>query len=347
MTSYKTESASSEHVDPEEVHAVTASRSSGPPSSVRFRALNVARKSGIVPAFLVVFIVLSIVSRPFLTETNLLQLFNQQSTVLIVAAASTFVIILGGVDLSIGATYALSGVIAARLAGSMDPYLAMAIAVAFGAIVGMINGLVITLLRINALIATLAMSYIVGGVAAIVAGGNVLIVTNPAFQYLGTKFFGPVALMSILAAAVLVVAGLVLSVGTFGRTVFAVGGNEDAAWLSGLRVRRVKIIAYVFSGAAAAFAGVLIASQVGSGEADPSTQLALVFAVLAGVVVGGTSLLGGEGAIWRTCVGVLFLALINDGFVLLSLNPLYEEIVEGVIIIVAVAGDVFAKRTSR
>ncbi len=347
MTSLPTESKTPESDDSVSPTTTISSGLFGSKTLTRVRAVSFARKSGILPVFLIVFIVLAIVSRPFLTETNLLQLFNQQSSVLIVAATSTFVIILGGVDLSIGATFALSGVIAARLAGSMDPYLAMAIAVAFGAVVGVVNGLVITRLRINALIATLAMSYVVGGIAAIVAGGTVLVVSNPAFQLIGTATWGPVMVTSILAAGVLLLAGLALSVGSFGRTIFAVGGNEEAAWLSGLQVSRAKIIAYALSGASAAFAGVLIASEVGSGEADPSTQMALVFAVLAGVVVGGTSLLGGEGAIWRTFVGVMFLALINDGFVLLSLNPVYEQIVEGVIIIVAVAGDVFAKRTSR
>ncbi len=311
------------------------------------RVLDVIRRSGILPAFVVLFVVLTVASRPFFTVTNLLQLFDQQSAVLIVAAASTFVLISGGVDLSIGAIFACSGVVAAKLVGSMDPYLAFLIAVLLGGAIGIVNGLLVTLLRINALIATLAMSYVVGGFATIVAGGTVLIVNNPSFTGLGTNAIGPVKLTSIIAAGVIVVAWLVLSVGTYGRSLFAVGGNEEAAWLSGLKVARVKIIAYALSGASAAFAGILIASRVGSGEADPGAQTALVFTVLAGVVIGGTSLLGGEGAVWKTCVGVLFLALINDGFVLLSLNPVYEEIIEGLIIIAAVGADVLVKRRRR
>jgi ribose transport system permease protein len=303
------------------------------------RAWAIGRQLGILWPFAILFIVLAISSSPFLSQTNLLDLFDQQSTILIVAAATTLVLISGGVDLSIGAVYAISGLIAAKLTSHMDPYAAMGVAVLVGVVIGLVNGLLVTEFRMNALIATLATSYVVAGLATIIGGGTVLIVSNPRFTELGNASVGPVKVTTILALAVIAGTWILLSAGRYGRALFAVGGNEEAARLSGISTARVKIIAYAISGAAAAFAGVLIASRVGSGEADQGTEISLVFVVLAGVVIGGTSLLGGEGSVWRSCVGILFLALINNGFVLLSLNSVYEQIIEGLLIVVAVGSD--------
>lgn len=303
------------------------------------RTWDFTRRAGILVPFVVLFLILAVWSRPFLTTSNLLELFDQQSTILIVAAATTLVLISGGVDLSIGAVYGLSGLAAARLTTYMDPYLAIAVAVALGLAIGLVNGFMVTVGRINALIATLASSYVVSGLATVLAGGTVMVVTDPRFTAIGNASVGPVKLTTILALAVIGVMWLLLSASSYGRALLAVGGNDEAARLSGIRVGSVRMVAYGLSGAAAAFGGVLIASRVGSGEADPDTQTALLFAVLAGVVIGGTSLLGGEGDVWRSCVGVLFLALISNGFVLLSLNSVYEQVIEGLLIVLAVGSD--------
>ncbi len=277
------------------------------------RSLGVLRQAGILIPFAALFVVLSFASTSFLTKANLLDLFDQQSTILIVAVTSTLVMISGGVDLSVGATYAFSGLVAATLTSHMDPYLAMAIAVWPGRGIGIVNGLLVTVAKINALIATLATSYVVAGLATIVAHGTVLIVDDRRFQQLGTGSFGGIRLTSWLALAVIAITSVMLGLSTYGRGLFAVGGNQEAARLSGIRTEIIKIGAYATSGAGAAFGGVLVASRVGSGQADQGVQTSLVFAVLAGIVIGGTSLLGGEGAIWKTCIGVLFLALINNG----------------------------------
>lgn len=303
------------------------------------RAWTITRQAGILVPFIVLFVALAIGSGPFLSSANLLNLFDQQSTFLIVAAASTLVLISGGVDLSIGAVYALSGLVAAKLTAHMDPYLAMGVAVLLGLAIGVVNGLLVTVGRINALIATLASSYAVSGFATIIGGGTVLIISNRSFTGVGNASVGPVKVTTILALIVIAATWVLLSGGAYGRSLFAVGGNEEAARLSGVRTAQVKTIAYALSGAAAAFAGVLIASRVGSGEANQGTETGLVFAVLAGVVIGGTSLLGGEGSVWRSCIGILFLALINNGFVLLSLNSVYEQIIEGLLIVLAVGSD--------
>lgn len=305
------------------------------------RVLATLRQAGIGIPFVALFLVLSLASRPFLTSTNLLSLVDQQSTILIVAVTSTLVLISGGVDLSVGAVYAISGLVAAKLTtqAGLDPYLAIVLAAGVGLLIGLINGLLVTVVRINPLIATLATSYAVAGIATIVAGGTVLIVNDERFKQLGTASAMGIKVTSLVALLVIAITWLLLSASTYGRALFAVGGNEEAARLSGIRTGGVKVATYAISGTGAAFAGVLVASRVGSGQADQATQTSLVFIVLAGIVIGGTSLLGGEGAIWKTCLGVLFLALINNGFVLLSLNSVYQQIATGLLIIVAVGAD--------
>jgi ribose transport system permease protein len=308
--------------------------------SLTDRAVNYARQAGILIPFLALFILLSFSSSSFLTTANLLNLFDQQSTILIVAVTSTLVLIAGGVDLSAGAVYALSGLVAAKLTSSgWDPYLSVAVAVVFGLVIGIVNGLFVTVIHINPLITTLATAYVVSGIATIVAGGTVLIVDDERFMQLGNAAFGQLKVTSILALLVIAATWILLSAATYGRWLFAVGGNEEAARLSGIRVTMVKVAAYAISGAGAAFAGVLVVSRVGSGQADQGAQNSLVFIVLAGIVIGGTSLLGGEGAIWKTCIGIMFLALITNGFVLLSLDSVYQQIAAGALIIIAVGAD--------
>ncbi|ODU06900.1 MAG: hypothetical protein ABS81_03200 [Pseudonocardia sp. SCN 72-86] len=305
------------------------------------------RHTGILIPFVALFIALALSSRSFLTSANLFGLFDQQSTILIVAATSTLVLIAGGVDLSVGAVYAISGLVAAKLTGHVDPYVAIALAVVVGVLIGVVNGLLVTIAKINPLIATLATSYAVAGIATIVAGGTVLIVDDERFTQLGNASALGLKVTSILALAVIAMTWFLLSATTYGRSLFAVGGNEEAARLSGIRTDLVKIAAYATSGAGAAFAGVLVASRVGSGQADQATQTSLVFVVLAAIVIGGTSLLGGDGAIWKTCVGVLFLALINNGFVLLRLDGVYQQIAAGLLIVIAVGSDSWRRARRR
>jgi ribose transport system permease protein len=176
-----------------------------------------------------------------------------------------------------------------------------------------------------------------------VANGTVLIVDDEQFKKLGNDSAFGLQLTSVLALLVIAVTWFALSASVYGRSLFAVGGNEEAARLSGIRTSAVKVATYAISGAGAAFGGVLVASRVGSGQANQGTQTSLVFVVLAGIVIGGTSLLGGDGAVWKTCVGILFLALINNGFVLLSFDGVYQQIAAGVLIVIAVGSDSYRR----
>lgn len=296
------------------------------------------RGAAIVIPFVALFGVLAVASPPFLSTTNLLNIVDQQSTFLIMAAAGTLVLVAGGLDLSVGAVHALAGVTAAQVTITAGPVAGMVAGVAVGLTAGLANGLVVTVFRINALIATLAMSFVVSGVASLVTGGNLIVVLDqPEFATLArTDLLGVRSSTWIMIVVVALFAAL-LALTAFGRYVYAVGGNPEAARLAGVPVRSVRLATFVMSGGAAGLAGVLVASRVLSAQASSGQDIA--FTVLAGIVVGGTSIAGGEGAVWRTVIGILFIALIGNGFNLLGLDPLYRQIALGVLILGAVGLD--------
>jgi ribose transport system permease protein len=300
------------------------------------------RATGIALPFAALFITLSIASSSFLTKVNLLNILDQQAATLIIAAAGTLVLVAGGIDLSVGAVYALAGVTGAELASRTSPALAIVLAVGVGLAVGLVNGLVVTRLRINALIATLAMSFVVSGLGTLITHGNlVVLLEHPEFGDLSrTLIFGVKTSIWITLIAVIVI-GIGLARTTAGRYMYASGGNAAAARLAGVRVDAIRVLTFVVSGGAAGLAGVIDASRVLSAQSSSGDTLA--FTVLAGIVVGGTSILGGEGAVWRTVLGVLFIALIGNGYDLLGLDPLYEQITLGVILLAAVGIDSWAR----
>jgi ribose transport system permease protein len=302
------------------------------------------RGAGILLPFLILFAVLSLTSSSFATKTNLLNILDQQSATLIIAAAGTLVLVAGGLDLSVGATYSFAGVVSAHFALRTNPALAILIGIGAGLLVGLANGLVTTRLRINSLITTLAMSFIVSGCASLVTKGNLLVLFDkPGFgKFARTEFLTIKTSIWLMIAAVLVI-GWLLAATTAGRYMYAAGGNAEAARLAGVRVNAIRTLTFVLSGGAAGLAGVIDTSRVLSAQAGEG-DTSLAFTVLAGIVVGGTSILGGEGAVWRTVVGVLFIALIGNGYILLGLDPLYEQITMGVILLAAVGLDALSRR---
>lgn len=304
------------------------------------------RSVAILIPFLVLFVALSIGSRPFLTPVNLLNILDQQAATLIIAAAGTLVLISGGLDLSVGATYALSAVVAGTVTIQSGPVAGTLAALAVGVAVGLVNGVVSTLLRINSLIVTLAMSFIVAGLASLVTGGNLVVLFDRIdFAAIARTPFLGVRTSIWIMVIVVVIIGILLARTTLGRYLYAAGGNADAARLAGIRVNWVRIFAFTLSGTAAALGGIIDTSRVLSAQASAGT--ALTFTVLAGIVVGGTSILGGEGAVWRTVVGVLFIALVGNGFNLLGVDSLFQQIALGVILLLAVGIDAWSRTLRR
>lgn len=294
------------------------------------------RHYGIVVICAVMFLVLALTSGVFLSPRNLTNIFDQWAVVGIVACAGTFVLISGGFDLSVGAMFALSGVstaLIAQITGSA--VLAVLAGIAAGAVVGLINAFATTVADINPLIATLATALITTGIAIYLSSGQLIAIKNPGLQWLGQGRFLGLTIPGVILILTIAISWIVLSRTTFGYHIFAVGGNAEAARLSGVRVRLVR------GGAMSGLAGVLAASRIGTGQADVGTELPLV--VISAVVVGGTSIYGGEGAIWRTALGVLLFAMIGNGFTLLGVNAQVQMVVQGMILLGAVGLDSYVR----
>jgi ribose transport system permease protein len=315
--------------------------------SAVIRLLGSWRLAGIAIPFLILFIVLSVWSGPFLSTTNLINILDQQCAFLAIAAAGTLVLVAGGLDLSVGAIYGLTAVVSGELAEHHSPFIAIGVALLVGLGVGLVNGMIVAFLKINPLIATLAMSFVIGGVALRVSNNNLIVLS----QNSGFYKFANVQLWSIPSAVwivfvFVVILALLLARTTFGRYVIASGGNAEAARLAGVRVNQIRIITYALSGLAAGLGGVIDTSRLLSAQATGGGPT-LTFTVLAGIVVGGTSIAGGEGSVPRTTIGVLFIALIGNGFNLLNINTLYQQIVLGLILLAAVSIDVWARKRRR
>ncbi len=311
------------------------------------RMLHSWRTAGIAIPFLILFVTLSITSQPFLHTSNLINILDQQAATLCIAAAGTLVLVAGGIDLSVGATYGLATVVAGEIAAHHSPVLAIGAAILVGLFVGLINGLIVTVFKINPLITTLAMSFVIGGLAVKVSGGNLIVLSaNSGFFKFANAQFLTVPSAVWMTLVFVVVLGLLLSRTSFGRYTVASGGNAEAARLAGVRVNLIRVVAFTLSGGAAGLGGVIDISRLLSAQAGSGGN-ALAFTVLAGIVVGGTSIAGGEGSVWRTAIGVLFIALIGNGIDLLGVDPLYQQIVLGVILLIAVGLDAWARQRRR
>lgn len=302
------------------------------------------RDYGIVVAFVALFVTLSLASSIFLNSDNLLNILEQNAPVGLIAVGGTLVFVVGGFDISAGAIATFSGLIAAELADPIGVVPALLLGVLCGTIIGSINGLLTTVGRINPLITTLSASIILGGGTLAISGGKLITPENLDFTKLGQGSVGSIPYTVIVWLVVAVFFGLVLSASVFGRRVKAAGSSNEAARLAGVSVDVVRSACYAISGFCAGIAGVLIASRIGSAQAAGGENYSLVFLAIAAIVVGGTSINGGEGAVWRTVLGVLLLAMIGNGFNLLNVDPNYQEIIRGSIIIGAVAIDTWSKR---
>ena len=297
---------------------------------------------GVVITFVVLFIVLSVASDKFLTQRNLLNILDQSAPVGIVACGVTIGIIAGVFDLSVGAIFAVAAVAACKMALMMSPWLAIVLGMLFGALLGIVNGGLVNTVKINSFIATLASSIVFRGIAILVTGGMIVTVTDDRFRILGTETFLEAKLTVWVFALVIIVTSFLLSRTALGRYFYAVGGNAEAASLSGIRVEQVRTIAFIISGLCAGIAGVLAASRTSSAQPDLGMDLALQ--AIAASVVGGTSIMGGQGAIWRAVLGVLILAMIGNGFNLLGIDTIYQQIVQGLLIVLAVGLDQLLRR---
>lgn len=281
---------------------------------------------------------ITFVTPNFLTLTNITNVFTQVSVNAIIAIGMTFVILTGGIDLSVGSTLAISGALAASIIKSTGNVpLAVLVASLVGISVGLINGLLISKGKLQAFIVTLATMTIFRGLTLVFTDGTPISKLPEAFVNVGNGKIGFMPIPVIITIVVAAFAIYLLSKTRFGRYLYALGGNEDSARLSGINTSKIKVLAYVISGFAASIAGVIITSRIGS--ASPNAGMGFELDAIAAVVIGGTSLAGGEGRITGTIIGALVIGVLNNGLNLMNVSPFYQAIVKGLVILIAVLLD--------
>lgn len=317
---------------------MTETRTISVPAGRRVNRMSVAafaREYGVLVIIAGLLIGLTFASDSFLTARNLLNIVNQSAPLAIIACALTLVIIAGGFDLSTGAIFGVASVSAGWIAINVDPVLAMFAGPLIGLCLGLVNGAIITAFNVHSFLVTLATSLVYRGIAILITGGALIPVRIPEFAWLGRERIGMVNVAVIVFLLFMALMMLLLNRTTFGRRVFAVGGNEEAAILSGIRTKLIKIATFAISGAAAGLAGVITVSRLSM--ASPQAGTGMELEAIAAVILGGTSIMGGAGAIWRSVSGVLLMALIGNGFNILNVNPFFKDLTTGVIIVIAVA----------
>lgn len=280
--------------------------------------------------------VFPITSETFLTQHNIFNIFRQNASNLFLATGMTMVILLGGIDLSVGSVIALSGCVAAGGVvnfGISEP-IAILLGIGVGAIVGTFNGLVICKTSIPPFIVTLASMNITKGIALVYTQGAPIRCMTDAFKFLGAGYIGVFPVPVILMIIVFILASLIINKTKFGRHIYAVGGNPQAAKFSGINISKVKFLVYVYTGIMAGIAGVVIASRLYSGQ--PTAGNGAEMDAIAAVVVGGTSMSGGYGRIGGTLIGVLIIGVLNNGLNLLGVDSNWQYIVKGIVILSAV-----------
>lgn len=302
-----------------------------------------SRKYGIVVITIALFIVLAVTTDGFATDRNFRNLLDQQSTILIAASFMTIAIIAGNFDVSVSAVFVTAPLFALAVENATGNLtLALIVALAVGLAMGLFNGIVVTVFKVNSFIGTLATSFMFFGAGYLISDRSLMRPVGTFYQQISrTRVLGMTS-ATWIAAVVVIVAGVLLARTRFGRNVFATGGNREAARLAGVHVNRVQAITFVLLGGAAAVAGVINSSR--SGSAQPSDDFSFVFSVLTAVIVGGTSISGGQGAIWRTVTAAFFLAFLNNGFNLHQIDPIWQRLIEGMVILIAVGIDAWTQR---
>lgn len=293
-------------------------------------------------ALIVLIIALSSLTTKFLTFDNIFNVLRQVSTTGIIALGMTFVIICGGIDLSVGSVVAFTGTIACGfIEKGMPVFLALVIALASGAVFGLINGLFVSKLDMPAFIVTLATMSIIRGCAYIYSQGMPIRSINEQFNFIGNGYISVLPFPVLLFIIVFVLSFLILHQSKLGMYIFAVGGNKNAANYSGIRPAPIEISVFIISGVFSALSGIILAARMYSGQ--PTIGSGIEMDAIAAVVLGGTSFSGGSGTVFGTIIGSLIIGVMNNGLNILNVAFYYQLLIKGVIILLAIYMDKFRK----
>ncbi len=294
------------------------------------------QESSIFLSLIILAIFLSLASPYFFSFENSINILRQVSVVGIIAVGMAMVIITAGIDLSVGSVLSLGGVVTALLAQVINPWLAVILGLCIGALAGLINGILIVKVKITPFIVTLGMMSIAKGAAYLLTGGLVTRFYNQA-TFLGGGYIWRIPFSVIILISTIIIGQIITRKTVFGRNIYAVGSNEKAARLSGIKVGNVKVLVYTITGALAALAGIITAGNLT--VADTASGSGTELDVIAAVVIGGTSMTGGKGTIVGVLLGSILMGMIRNGFVLLGVSAYWQVVTIGIIIILAVTVD--------
>ncbi len=305
-----------------------------------FQIGQITQKLGPLLGLIILIIIVTALNPSFVDPLNILNLLRQVAINALIAFGMTFVILTGGIDLSVGSILALSSALMANLMLSgLDPILAIIIGCLLGGVMGMVNGLMITKGRMAPFIATLATMTIFRGLTLVYTNGNPItgLGESKMFQLFGRGYFLGIPVPAITMIIIFAVLWMVLHKTPFGRKTYAIGGNEKASIISGIKVDRIKIMIYSLIGMLSALAGAILTSRLNS--AQPTAGASYELDAIAAVVLGGTSLTGGRGRIVGTLIGALIIGILNNGLNLLGVSSFYQMVVKGIVIAIAVLID--------
>lgn len=295
-------------------------------------------------ALVLLVTLLALVSPAFLTKTNGLNVLRQASLAAILALGETIVILTAGIDLSIGAVLTTSGIVAASVLKieGLPIWVGVLAGVGFGALVGFMNGVMVAIVRLPPFIATYGTMWIASGLSVVFLRGYIIYDFDERFRFIGKGYLFGIPMPIIIMAGVFLILYFVMHKTTFGRSIYALGANKEAARLSGIQIEKTLIIAYTLSGLCAGMTGLLFVARLNAAEAGLGESLLLP--VIAGIVLGGTSLYGGEGGVAGTLIGTLIMTIVVNGMNLLGISSVWQATVQGAIIVIAVLLDQWGRR---
>ncbi|MBU9737578.1 ABC transporter permease [Diplocloster agilis] len=302
---------------------------------IKFKSPNLLRKYSILIIIAGLIVFFSLMEHRFISAANITNIIRQSAVMIIVASGATFVMIAGDIDISIGGVACMTSVIAGLLIVKGFPIaVAVLVAVFFGGVCGIISGALIARFDFPSMVATLAMMNLTTGIANLLTDGTAISNLPASFQVMGRGYLGPVPIQVLAMLVIVVVASLVLTGTTYGRYIYAIGGNANVAKLSGINVKKMKLVYYMISGFCAAFGGILITSRMGS--AQPTLGVSWPMDILSAIVIGGVSFKGGSGTILNAVFGIILMTLLTNGLTLLGINTFWQAVVTAILLMVTI-----------
>ncbi len=305
---------------------------------------NILKQFSTIILLLIVVLFFSVTTESFLATKNMINILRQVSVLSILTCGMTFVIISGGMDLTVGSMLGLTGVICAKLLTElqMNPVMAILVTMIAAGIFGTITGMLIVKLRVPAMVITLGMMTVARGLAFIVSAGLPIYDIPENVVNIGQGYVGAIPIPVIIMLIIVAISTFLLNKSYLGRQVYAIGGNEEAERLAGVKVDQIKIGLYSCSAFLAGIAGVILMARVSSGA--PASGTGMEMDVVTAVVIGGVSINGGKGKMWGAFLGALLIGVLSNGLTIMNIGEYYQQVVKGVVLILAVAFDTFSNR---